>query len=88
MLLFLKPEKMYASKIVIPIERIFDIWAAGCAVNVNYNNGELVEIEGNYVPKVETVHIVFDDSDEVDKVMRQFYKAVNSNSKAFYFGKD
>lgn len=88
MLLFLQPTDLAVDKLIIPFDRVYDIWASSCTVVFNYDSGELVEVEGTYQKKLCSVRVVFDDSDEVDKIMRQFYKAVNAGSKAFYFGKE
>jgi hypothetical protein len=88
MLLFFQPADLAVDKLVVSLERVYDIWASSCTVVCNYDSGELIEIEGTYQKKLGSVRVVFDDSDEVDKVMRQFYKAVNAGSKAFYFGQE
>lgn len=88
MLLFIKSADTFASKIVVPLARVYDIWASDCSVNINYDGGEVVEVEGTFQKKIESVHVTFDKPDDVDKIMRQFYKAVNAGSKAFYIGKD
>lgn len=88
MLLFLQPADLAVDKLVVPLERVYDIWASSCTVVFNYDSGEIVEVEGTYQKKLGSVRVVFDSLDEVDKVMRQFYKAVNAGSKAFYFGQE
>lgn len=88
MLLFVKLSGQFGSmnRVVIPLSRVFDIWSSECAININYDGGELVEVEGTYQKKLETVRIKFDSSDDVDKAMRQFYKACNDGKNAFFFG--
>lgn len=75
------------SKVVIPFERVFNIWASGCNINISYDSGEFTEVEGNFLPKIEILYIHYNNADEVNKIIRQFYKACNDDKKAFYFGK-
>ncbi len=86
MLLFTKPNNMAASRVIIPLSRVFDIYATDCAININYDSGEFVEVAGKFEKKIETVRVTFDSADAVDKICRQFYKALNANNRAFYFG--
>ena len=88
MLLFTKPNNMAASRVIIPLSRVFDIYATDCSININYDSGEMVEVAGKFEKKIETVRVTFDSADEVDKIFRQFYKAVNANSRAFYIAND
>ncbi len=88
MLLFTKPNNMAANRVIIPLSRVFDIYATDCSININYDSGEFVEVAGKFEKKIETVRVTFDSADEVDKLFRQFYKAVNSNSHAFYIAND
>lgn len=87
MFLFLQPADLAVSKLVIPTERIYEINAGSCSIIVNYDSGEVIEVDGTYQKKLNSVRVVFDSPDEVEKIMRQFYKALNSNANAFYFGK-
>lgn len=88
MLLFTKPNNMAASRVIIPLSRVFDIYATDCSININYDSGEMVEVAGKFEKKIETVRVTFDTPDEVDKIFRQFYKAINANNNAFYIGND
>lgn len=83
MLLFVK---VYSRQIVIPLNRVFDIWSEGNALLINYDSGELIEIEGTYQKKVESVKVTFETDDDVNKALRQFYKACNAGAGAFFFG--
>lgn len=74
------------SKTIIPVNRVYDIVVSGCRIIVNYDGGDLVEIEGTYQKRIDSVSVVFDSPDKANKVIRQFYKACNSGSLAFYFG--
>jgi len=86
MLLFVKTSNTFSSDIIIPVGRIYDIWAANCHININYDSGELIETELGYQKKLETITVVFNSADEVNKILRQFYKACNNKAGAFYFG--
>lgn len=87
MLLFVKPSGCIpVSQIIIPLERVYNIVSVGRKININYDSGEVVYIENSYEKKIDTVSIDFVDDDEVNKILRQFYKAVNNQSNAFYFG--
>lgn len=87
MLLFCRSREIIGGQVIIPSERIYNIMAVGCRVNINYDGGELMEVRENvYQPKIETASILYDSSDEVDKIIRQFYKSVSNNSNCFYFG--
>ncbi len=87
MLLFCKPNDDTITQIIISTSRIFEIVAAGCRVNINYDSGEVAEVsEGTYQKKIETVSVIYDSVDDVEKAIRQFYKAVNNHSAAFFFG--
>lgn len=92
MLLFVKPfgnenSLIRVNKLVIPLNRIFDISGFGSSIIINYDSGEYIEVDsGIYQKKVESVRIVFNSEDAVDKILRQFYKACNNGSGAFYFG--
>lgn len=83
MLLFVK---VYSRQNVIPLNRVFDIWSAGNTLSINYDSGELIEIEGTYQKKVESVKVTFETDDDVNKALRQFYKACNAGAGAFFFG--
>lgn len=73
-------------KIIIPLSRMFEIMSSGCSVVINYDSGEVIETEHGYIKKIETIKITLDSPDDVDKIIRQFYKACNNNAGAFYFG--
>ena len=83
MLLFVRA---YARQVVIPINRVFDIWSEGNALLINYDAGELIEIEGTYQNKIESIKVTFETDDDVNKALRQFYKACNAGAGAFFFG--
>ena len=75
------------SRVVIPLNRVYNIVTSGCSIIINYDCGDLIWLaESHYEKKIETTRVTLDSPDEVDKVMRQFYKACNANSGAFYFG--
>lgn len=85
MLLFVRISD--GEKVVIPLERVFDIWASEKGViNINYDGGNFLEIEGTFQKKVETVKTVFSNAEDVKEVMRDFYKACYLGAKVFYFG--
>lgn len=73
-------------RVIIPLSRVYNICSSENRIIINYNCGDLINVEGNCVPKIETVRVILDSSDEVDKTIRQFYKACQSNAKAFFFG--
>lgn len=74
-------------RVVVPLNRVYNIVASSCTIIINYDCGDLVWLDGDrYEKKVESVSVTLDSPDEVDKVFRQFYKACNSGSNAFYFG--
>lgn len=84
MLLFLNGDN---GRIIIPSERLYNIVAVSCSVVVNYEGGEMCWVDdNNLVPKIETVRVTFNSPDEVDKIIRQFYKACNNKVGAFFFG--
>lgn len=78
--------KVGSHQIVIPLARVFDIWSAGNDLIINYDSGELIEVEGTYQKKVESVKVTFNSDDDVNKTLRQFYKACNTGSGAFFIG--
>lgn len=87
MLLFCRSSESPVSRVVIPVNRVYDILTLGNTIIVHYENGDIVWLDGDrYEKKLETVSIKYEDSDEVDKVIRQFYKACNAGNNAFYFG--
>lgn len=87
MMLFCKSREIVGGQIIIPSNRIYNIIASGCRININYDSGELMEVRENvYQAKIDTASILYNDPDEVDKTIRQFYKAVSNNSNCFYFG--
>ena len=88
MLLFVKNSDVNIGQIIIPSFRLYDIWAVGCRININYDSGELIEVEGTYQKKVETASVVLDNEDAVNKLLRQFYKACNNKAGAFFFGEN
>ena len=83
MMLFVK---VGSNQVVIPLARVFDIWSQGNNLMINYDDGELIEIEGTYQKKIESVKVTFDSDDEVNKTLRQFYKACNTGAGAFFIG--
>lgn len=84
MLIFCKTKK---GRVIVPLSRVYDIRALETSVIINYDCGDLVWLDGDkYEKKIESVFIEFADEDEVDKVIRQFYKACRDNANSFYFG--
>lgn len=84
MLIFCKTEK---GRVVIPLNRVYDIRALSSSIIINYDCGDLVWLDGDkYEKKIESAYIEMENADEVDKLIRQFYKACNAGSNAFYFG--
>jgi len=76
-------------RIIIPLNRVYEIKASGKTITIDYDGGEITYLdnEGSAVaPKVETIRINFENEDELDKIMRQFYKACNNKAGAFFFG--
>jgi len=87
MMLFCKAKDIIGGQIVIPLSRVINIIVVGCRININYDGGELMEVRENvYQPKIETASVVYGDSDEADKTLRQFYKSCSNNAGAFFFG--
>lgn len=87
MLLFCKPITNSPDNIIIPLDRVYNIISNGCRVIIDYDAGECLEVyEGNYQNKITELVIYYDSEDEVNKAIRQFYRAVNSNANAFFFG--
>lgn len=76
-------------RIIIPLNHVYEIKASGKTITIDYDGGEITYLdnEGSAVaPKVETIKINFESEDELDKIMRQFYKACNNKAGAFFFG--
>lgn len=89
MLLFCCPNNMSGcDRIIVPLERVYEIYSFGCDIYVNYDNGELVETEGKFLKKIESIKMTFDSADDANKIFRQFYKACSVNAGAFYFGNE
>lgn len=86
MLLFARDRYRNDENNVIPLERVYEIVSSGCNIFINYDSGEMVEVNGILTKKVESLKIVLESVEEVEKVFRQFYKAANSNAGAFFFG--
>ena len=87
MLLFCKPSTTSAENVIIPLGRVFEIVTNSCRVIIRYNGGEFLETEqGTFPNRVSELVIMYDSPDEVNKAIRQFYKAINSNSSVFLFG--
>lgn len=87
MLLFCRSKDLQGGQIIVPLNRVYNIITSDCRININYDSGEMLEVrEGIYHKKIDTVSIIYDSADEVDKTVRQFYKSVNNNSNCFYFG--
>ena len=72
-------------KVILPLERIYDIWEIKNKLMINYDSGELVYVEGNYQKKIETLYVNYSSEEEVTKDLRKFYKACIANAGAFYF---
>lgn len=73
------------SKVAINIEKIFEIYVSGSAIHIAYNSGEMIEIEGKYVSKLETVSVKYSDTEKAEKDFLCFYKACFNNRGCFYF---
>ena len=86
LVLFVKVAVSSQQMAIIPFERVYDILISGCTININYDGGELLETADSYQKKVSTVRYICDSDDAANKIARQFYKALNKNLKAFYFG--
>ena len=87
MVLFVCPSNEYIQKVMVPMNRVFNIVATDCSIIINYDAGELIWLDGDkYEKKIETLKVTFDSPDEVDKLTRQFYKAVANRSEAFFIG--
>lgn len=67
------------SKIIVPLSRIYDIFVANNKLVFNYENALQDDAAGNLIVK-------YKNENEVDQVLREFYKAVDSSKKVFYFG--
>lgn len=74
------------NKIIIPLDRVYSIITVDCKIVINYDGGDLINVEGQITKKIETIRMLFDSTDEVDKNIRNFYKACSNNAGAFYFG--
>lgn len=86
MVLFICPSNMYVQKLMIPFSRVYEIVCSDCSVIVNYESGEMVEVNGKFEKKIESAKVTFDSVDDVDKISRQFYKAVANRASAFFIG--
>lgn len=71
---------------IIPLERVYEIVANGNEICVTYEGGDSTDYEGQAVKVSSFCKLKFEDEEEVHKVIRQFYKAVNSGANAFFFG--
>jgi len=87
MLLFTSNEDN--GRVIIPLSRIYEIESQGRRIRIAYESGEIDVsiVDCPPFPKLGCVVLTFDTEDEVDKVMRQFYKACRDGARAFYFGK-
>lgn len=88
MLLFIKNRDVPVNQYVIPLDKVFMIWVSGSSVNVNFDGGEYLEVEGSFQKKLEIVSVKFSSAENANKALRQFYKAVNADAKAFFLGAD
>lgn len=87
MLLFVSPSNMYVRKVIIPLERVYNIAVSDCSIIINYDAGELIWLDGDkYEKKIESIRITFDSPDEADEVIRNFYKSVYKGVPVFHFG--
>ncbi len=77
---------LFIGEKVLPSSRLIDIVFVENAIKINYDGGDLLDVEGTFYRKVETERIILESADEVNKIKRQFYKACASNQNAFYFG--
>lgn len=74
------------SKVILPLDRIYNIWEVRNKLVINYDSGDLVYVEGTYQKKIESVYVVYEDEKAVVNELRKFYKACINGSGAFYFG--
>ena len=86
MLLFTGDE---TGRVVIPLSNVYDIETKKNKITITYNSGEMdiSIVDCPPIPRRGIVTLKFDTEDEVDKIMRQFFKACNKGVNAFYFGK-
>ena len=87
MLLFVSPSNMYVRKVIIPLERVYNISVSDCSIIINYDAGELIWLDGDkYEKKIESIRITFDSPDAADEFIRNFYKSVYKGVPVFHFG--
>lgn len=73
-------------KIIFPASRVIDIYTFDCSIIINYDNGELIEVDGAISKKIVTITIKYDDVADVSNAIQNFYTACKNKVDAFYFG--
>lgn len=74
------------SMVVIPSSRLYNISVLDNKIEIRYEGGDLIDVEGTMYSKLEVVTIHYESKDACNKALRQFYKACANNQNAFYFG--
>lgn len=77
---------LFASHWVIPSSRLISVSFFEKKICINYDCGELVDVEGIMCPRIETIILNCSSYEEAQKIKRQFYKAASDGKQAFYFG--
>lgn len=77
---------LFVGDTVIPISRLIKITFVGKEVSIDYDGGELLEVDGSMYPRIDTIKMNCENEDEANKIKRQFYKACAANQNVFYFG--
>ena len=77
---------LFVGDTVIPISRLIKITFVAKEVSIDYDGGELLEVDGSMYPRIDTIKMNCENEDEANKIKRQFYKACAANQNVFYFG--
>lgn len=63
------------SKVILPLDRIYDIWEIKNKLMINYDSGE----------QIETLCVNYANENDATQAINSFYQACISNVSAFYF---
>lgn len=77
---------LFVGDTVISERRLINVVFLENVIKVNYDGGEMLEVAGQMYPRIETLRLVLENAEEVNKVKRQFYKACKEGLNVFYFG--
>lgn len=74
------------ARVMLPWSRIFTIRTSGPCILISYYSGEYLEINGEFVQKLEVQRVTYNSREYADYVFARFYDAVANGDTVFDFG--